>query len=63
MQNLTNEQWQIVGYYSAILIFAMILGIFAKNRVGFLVGLNLGLTIIIGLWFINGKDTWNKTSK
>ena len=62
MEKLTSEQWQIVGYYSSIIMFAMILGIFAKNRVGFLVGLNLGLTIVLGLWFLNGKDTWNKSS-
>ena len=43
-------------------VFAVILGIFAQNRIGFLVGLNLGLTIIIGLWFWKGKDEWNQSS-
>ena len=62
MENLTPNQCQTLGYYFAIVLFAVILGIFAQNRIGFLVGLNLGLTIIIGLWFWKGKDEWNQSS-
>lgn len=62
MEKLTKTQTEIIGLYILVLIIFVLLGLLSSRKergLGSLIGLNIGITIISGLWLWKGQKAWN----
>jgi len=65
MAKLTNKQLEILGIFIGSFLLSIIIGLLfagkGRHGLGFLVGVNIGISVITLLWLGWGKDEWKKS--